>query len=496
MDRKKKPAKKAPAKPKQPMKPPPEPKPKAPKMSMSQLWHDQMMAWDLEEQREEQERLARQYKSDARTAYLWHGGHGRYVSDAERRARIAAIEDVWMLIPKSGFIPEYIRHWLPTTDAPALFHVAGALTSVASILHRRIWMKQGGDRVVPMLWTVLLGQSTTPRKSTCVKAVASALPDNSIILPQSFTCAQILAKLGVTETTEDKMKLAMAARQSMLQAAPSSREGVGLLLLDEFTGLLVTLDQEYNHNTEELFHSIYEGKGWTHCTKTQGCTGIADGTAHLNIFGATTPEWLGRVAQARHIHEGFFPRYMFFYASESDYLLPVRDEPAHTDLGPETRKLVALQGGEKKLSLAAADHYAHWYRGFVANRDPEMSVWSQRLAVNCLKVALLYEACTSNGQEVSLENLQLACRLLDRVATDTTRLLEGDLAFGVKDSLVKTVRRIVCKERHISWRDLSRKLHRHSRSVLKSAIDTLLQQGVVEEAQGPLGGEGYKWIGD
>jgi len=464
----------------QPPPPPPPPEPVYP-----------MAVWQPPEVRAEWD-----YRSDPRTAYLWRDNHAKYVTAPERQARIRAIEDCWKLIPKEGFIAEYVKHWLPTTDAPVLFHVAGALTCAASILHQRVWMRQGGDRVVPMLWSVMLGMSTTMRKSTCSKAVASTLPltSMSILLPQSFTFVQLLVKMGVIEANEADLKRAMRERQAMLAAVPGTQEGVGLLLLDEYTTLLAALDKEYNRQIEELFHAFYEGRGWVHVTKTQGCTGVPEGGAHLNILGATTPEWLGRVAKQRHIHEGFFPRYMFFYCDAQDYTLPVRDNPAPSELGPETKWLVALDGGERPLSPQAADFYAGWYRSFIANRDPEMAVWSQRLSVNALKVSLVYEACTDNAPEVSLANLQLACRLIERIATDTTRLLEGDLAFGERDSLVKNVRRVVRTAGQIAWRDISRKLHRHSRSSLKSALDTLIQQGVIVAGQGPQGGEQYTWV--
>jgi hypothetical protein len=433
------------------------------------------------------------YQHDPRTTYLWRGKHGKYLTDIERRLRVESIEDVWQLMPATGFVPEYIRHWLPTTDAPVIFHLAGALTTAASLLHRRIWIMQGGDKIHPILWSVLLATSTKMKKSTCAKAVIPSLPatHKDILLPQSFTLVSFVAKMGVTEDTEEKLNETLRIRVNQLSAHPNTLDGVGLLLVHELSGLLASLGEAYNRGAEEMLHYLYDGLEWKHITKTQGCSGITG--AHLNILAASTPDWLSRATKEWHIGGGFYPRWMFFYADRQDYTLSVRDAPAVTQLTNDTDQLIKMTGGEKRLSDAAEDYYDGWYRRLSQGAGEEMGGWAQRLAVNALKVALLYEASTTNDEEVSVENIQLACRLIDRIAKDTNTILEGELTFNAKDELTKKVRKFIREKADVPWRDICRQFHRHPPKNLKLAVDALIEQGEVESHAGPQGGAIYSW---
>jgi hypothetical protein len=94
-----------------------------------------------------------------------------------------------------------------------------------------------------------------------------------------------------------------------------------------------------------------------------------------------------------------------------------------------------------------------------------------------------------------VDNLRLATRLIDRIARDTTTVLEEELTFGRRDELTKKVRRFVHERGEVTWRDICRRLHRHSAASLKSALDTLKAQGEVEAGVGAKGGQVYRWIG-
>jgi hypothetical protein len=67
----------------------------------------------------------------------------------------------------------YEQYWTPTTDAPREYLVACGLVTVGTVLSHRVYLPFGGDRIYPNLWVVLLGPSSTYRKTTTVKQVCS-----------------------------------------------------------------------------------------------------------------------------------------------------------------------------------------------------------------------------------------------------------------------------------------------------------------------------------
>lgn len=122
--------------------------------------------------------------------------------------------------PLSGVLEDYEAYWIPTTDAPRVYLVAGALVVVAAIVESKVYLPFGGDRLNPNLWALILGPSSFYRKSTCITkarrtiARLSEKDQQSILLPDEFSREAFLKRL--------------------------SERGQGLLTYSEFSGALAT----------------------------------------------------------------------------------------------------------------------------------------------------------------------------------------------------------------------------------------------------------------
>jgi hypothetical protein len=440
---------------------------------------------------------------DQRFKYLWMGHHRR-LTDEQRAKRIASLKDVWTLMPSTGFIPSYVVHHSPMTDAPPIFHLGAALVAASCLVRRRAWMMEGGTRITPNLWVALLATSTRLRKSTCVHQSLNSLPVDvrkAIALGQSWTVKDFAHTVGVSEKTKAKLDLALDDEERTFVTRPDTLNGVALVPSDELSGLILALNANYNRGAVQMLMQVYDQERWSYGTKTAGCAGLASGT-FVNMLAASTLDGLSSVIREQSLNNGFLPRWLPFYAEDQDYTLSQRDDPLHDSGFPEARdELIARTTlGERTLSGVAADEYHAWYRRMVDEASDDMADWTQRLTVYALKIALLYQVTSekqpqvvANKAVISKDNLLLACRLVERIAKDTTLVLEEQLAFGRADDLVKKLRSTIRKAVRISRRDLSRKWHRHSKSNIDAALKTLKDQGEIKEDTGTKGGDGWRW---
>src|SRR5690606_28183816 len=70
--------------------------------------------------------------------------------------------------PREGLLARYLDVFGPTTDAPYQYHVFSAFALMASLLGRRVWVRDGAGKLYPNLFVLLLGPSSLYRKSTCI----------------------------------------------------------------------------------------------------------------------------------------------------------------------------------------------------------------------------------------------------------------------------------------------------------------------------------------
>src|SRR4051812_27927421 len=77
--------------------------------------------------------------------------------------------------PGAGILSDYEQVWLPTSDAPRVYHVACALAVLAATVEHRVHLLFGGERVYPNLWLLILGPSSFFRKSSCLSKAKRTL---------------------------------------------------------------------------------------------------------------------------------------------------------------------------------------------------------------------------------------------------------------------------------------------------------------------------------
>lgn len=96
--------------------------------------------------------------------------------------------DIKVTIPENDFVETYKNYAMAMTDAPSKYQELMALSVIAAVLGRQVYLKNGVYNLYSNLFIVLLGKSTVMRKSACLNIAKHILRkfNNELILPNDF----------------------------------------------------------------------------------------------------------------------------------------------------------------------------------------------------------------------------------------------------------------------------------------------------------------------
>lgn len=179
------------------------------------------------------------------------------------------------------FLQKYVEIAQQHTDAIPGALVTAFLPAIAVNIGNKIWVQGNGKNQYCHIWGVLVGPSTTSRKSTCIRLASQTLfPFQERIknMPQEERSKYLLIINGTTNS-----------RMISLLALNSNR----LFEFHELGVLLKNSGLGYNSGMRENLTAFYDGDSKTYTNQDR--TEYIDRPA-LSIVAASTPGW---------IYEGF-----------------------------------------------------------------------------------------------------------------------------------------------------------------------------------------------
>jgi hypothetical protein len=444
----------------------------------------------------------RRFFGDPRTAYLWRGHHANdsNVRPAERLERGKSVLEAYQLIPKTGLLADFLATYLPTTDCSCTLLLGAGLGLGASLLNRRVWIRQGSKRLHPHLWCGLVAASGE-RKSTAVDFVASLLKQDAdyhaVCLASDSTWPALAPRLGV----EVKAGLNgepdwLGTRLHCEQRPHGWLKGVGTLCIDELGGWLKTLNSQVNQGLRETLTGMYESPPEIlKETKTAGCHYIW--RPCLTILAATTDIWLSENTSESDLKGGFLGRWLFFVSTGPDYKLPHRDS---TDPDAKQRLMAGIEKlksvvGEVKVCEQAWDVYAAWVKALSVSE--RLASFRSRFENAALKIALIYEV-TQGGMAVQVETMRLAMALVDWLAAQTETFAEDKFVFDPAQKNMARVRQVLATADGEVLRSELLRLTRLTAKQLDEALTTLFQTEAIAVTEIPSKGrtgKAYRFVG-
>lgn len=259
-----------------------------------------------------------------------HSRNGQ-VTDATPlwRPRILLSEEETARAARGTFIDEYVAHASRRTDAPSSFHEALALVALSAVVGRRAVLNLANGSVYPILWVLILADSTLFRKSTAMDVARELVErvDRDLLAPNDFTPQRFVAILA-------------------------EHDGRPLLFVrDEFSGFYDGLNRlDYMAGLKETLCNVYDARPFRREKMKPRETEVKpmkDGDwkydvrePFLSQAVATTEERFTEVARVADVHSGFLVRYGIVLAPTT----PVARQPIRamdSELERERDRLVA-----------------------------------------------------------------------------------------------------------------------------------------------------------
>ena len=204
--------------------------------------------------------------------------------------------------PETGFLAAFEEWAAKKTDAPGYTLQAAGLMALSLAAGDTVVLPNFfGSTVYMNLYVLIVGPSTTLRKSTVLGMVKDILPKN-------------------LETGQDYIiTMDDVSPQAFNKVAGTQGKTMGPILLsvDEVAGLFQTVRRKnsYMAGFDSTLLRAYDHSP-IYVSRTESEV-VAPGGAFINIFAASTPGPLMEVLEASDVSSGLLPRFLIFDATEA-----------------------------------------------------------------------------------------------------------------------------------------------------------------------------------
>lgn len=317
-------------------------------------------------------------------------------------------------LPDDHFLSQYLRYGYDVSDTYTEYWYVGGLYILAEVSDKMLKVDLRQMTIYPNLYVMVLGKSTTSRKSTALGKTRDiwrvAKPD-----------------VRTTGVPTDATPEAFTGHMNDYQHTGWIR--------DEASGLLDLMAKQYMRGFKDLLMALYDNEPYSKKLRTgqriasEAQINIQD--PFLNIMWATTYAGFTAKMSIDDTLTGFAAR--FLYAAPQgtkDRWLPLEQgEGLDSEIGPVM--IEHLQGivdriGEMDVSVhmdlskESQEYYNRWQEGkeqaYENGDDDSLSQIYGRLAPTVVKLAILFELGSSDfdpERPIRLEYIREACRQVD-----------------------------------------------------------------------------------
>ncbi len=346
------------------------------------------------------------------------------------------------------------------SESPEVFHAWCCIGSIISALGKNVCIDFRAYKVYPNEYIILVAGSATCRKSRALAFSTDLLHELADPPPMSSQKITHEALIGVMNLNNGVCTVNSSELAVFLGA-----DALG-------SGLLGTLCDLYD----------YSKRPWSYHTKARNIEEVPDPL--LNIFGASTMEWLGWLLPRGASAAGFTSRVLFIYGKERRFknALPYmgpRQLEAQAKLVERLNEVRTLKG-TFALTPEAREYYIDWYEKQEDIPGLGMGGYSGRKQTHVLKLSMAIAAADSLELDIEQSHLRAAVKLLEQMELLLPEVY-GEIhatEFG-KDT--KIVLELIQKADRMPHRNLQKVVWRYMKAAdLKEATDTLLQAGLID----------------
>jgi hypothetical protein len=393
-----------------------------------------------------------------------------------------------------GFVEDYVQYASEATDAPLVYHRFVAYTVLATVVGGRVVVPFGHHLISPNIYAILLGPSSTYRKSTAIKI------------------GQDLVRYA---TSNGDLCIDYDASYEGFHRQICDKK-FGMLAITEFAEVLTLFERDYARQMKAFLTRLFDCQEPISRRLKSGISSSEGVVPVVSILAASTMEWLLDKINEADIRGGFFARFLFVNAKEKEKDMtspPPRDEVKREQLikrlwGLREKyqpvditsnikiggiALPAAQTEPSKLMMDLAAHkaYREWAGKFEKHaRDQKLGghyiePMVIRLQVYFLKFALL-EAVSKEQDKIDLDCIAVAKQVIEYLQEIISELVQYEFAFSEFGRRRNRVYRYIeeAGEDGLIRSKLIRKLHLNKRQ-LSDVIDVLLEGNLIRQVTLP-----------
>jgi len=299
------------------------------------------------------------------------------------------------MIQGNTFYERYFSY-IGLTESPRLYHRWTAVSIIAALLGRRLFIPFGHDNIYPNHYILLVGDPGT-RKGTA-------------ITPGK----RLLRSSGYNKFSPDRI----SPERFIIELENASRVDIGNdptdlielenLTLDEVSELYVNIGEfgdfigDGNLNFIRLLTNLWDNLPEYKHPKIHGKS-VAVPKPTVNIFAGTTSQDIATAIPIEAIGQGFFSRFILVHGESNGRMysrLPLIGDTDRKEFAKELIDIKNIMDGELKISETVWGLLDKMYKGFIDIDDFRFKHYSTRRYTHLLK---LCECLSSMRKEINLK---------------------------------------------------------------------------------------------
>lgn len=370
--------------------------------------------------------------------------------------------------------PRAVGNWLngymeytKESESPDGYHIWTALSCLASVCRRNVWLDQGIYLLFPNLYVALVGPPGRTGKSTAIR----------------------MGRRLITQVPGVKMGPDSCSREQLIRDLANSKMNNQCCLTvhsTEFSSIIDLSGIQMIQFLTDIFDCDYHNpKGWRYETKTQGKDELVNPC--LNMLVGTTPSYIADSMPDNVIGHGFTSRTIFVYGDKERQINPRPKEPGREIMVALVTDLQRIAGlfGEFHWDASGIATYDGFYRELYTNApdDHRMEGYHWRKKIHVLKVAMLLSLAERDELLLDEKVIVAARQFLDMIEGPMSRTFSAVGKYDRASDLERIGSQVVAAEGMDVSDVFRRNYFAGAEQDLRSIIASLSSMGIVKMEQ-------------
>lgn len=297
---------------------------------------------------------------------------------------------------------EYTEH----LEAAPIWRQWAAISTIASTLQRKVWVRTTKGDLHPNLYALLVGFAGTGKSVTIAAAEVflreieeMTKPHGLHVSPTNMTMASMIDWL-----TESKCSLVRPG-----QVPPIVEFNSGLILADELSALIHQYDKEFMAGLTK----IYDGGVYAQYRRGHDLR-IKIEQPQLNILAGTTPSNLCQFMPEGAWEQGFASRIIMVYSGDrslSDIFedRDIKDQVGYNNLLHDLHTIFSLYG-VIKINEDAIQAFREWrdQGERPSPTHPKLTHYCSRRTSHVIKLCMVASAARGSDMRITIEDFNIA----------------------------------------------------------------------------------------